>query len=93
MIAVKGIYENGEIKLLSPINIDGKAEVIVTVLSEEPATSREYLRKAYLRYFYSLSNDDMEEEKQLIAELDPLDDSIEYLEEEELDLNNTFAKL
>lgn len=83
MITVRGIYENGEIKLLSPININEKAEVIVTVLSEKPVTSREYLRKEYLRYFYSLSNDDVEEERQLIAELALLDDSIEYLEEKE----------
>ena len=83
MITVKGIYENGEIRLLSPINIDGKAEVIVTVFSKEPETSKEQLRKAYLRYFYSLSDDDVEEEKQLIAELSPLDDSIKYLKEEE----------
>ncbi|MBC8235379.1 DUF104 domain-containing protein [bacterium] len=83
MITVKGIYENGEIRLLSPINIDGKAEVVVTVFSEEPETSKEQLRKAYLRYFYSLSNDDVEEEKQLIAELSPLDDSIKYLKEGE----------
>ena len=81
MITVKGIYEYGEIKLLSPINIDGKAEVIVTVLSEELGISQEQLRKAYLRYFYSLSDDEVEQEEQLISELAPLDDSIKYLEE------------
>ena len=79
MITAKGIYENGEIKLLSPININGKAEVIVTVLSEGSETSQEQLRKEYLRYFYSLSDDEVEEERQLIAELAPLDESIKYL--------------
>jgi len=83
MITVKGIYENGGIKLFSPINIDEKAEVIVTVISEESKGSQEQLRKAYLRYFYNLSEEDVEEEKQLIAELAPLDDAIKYLEEEE----------
>lgn len=35
MLAVKGIYENGDIKLIENININTKQQVIVTFLDEE----------------------------------------------------------
>ena len=38
MLQVRGIYENGHIRLLTPIH-KKKARVIVTVLEEEEATS------------------------------------------------------
>ena len=35
MISVRGTYENGTIKLLDPIKIDGDANVIITFLDED----------------------------------------------------------
>ena len=35
MISVKGIYENGTIKLLDPIKIDGDANVVITFLDDD----------------------------------------------------------
>lgn len=34
MLSVKGIYENGQVRLLEPIPFDKPAKVIVTVLEE-----------------------------------------------------------
>ena len=41
MLSVKGIYENGQVRLLEPIPSDKPAKVIVTVLEEIDRPERE----------------------------------------------------
>ena len=41
MLSVKGIYENGQVRLLEPIPSEKRAKVIVTVLEESDHEERE----------------------------------------------------
>ena len=42
MFTIKGIYENGEIKLLEPIPFRKKARLIITVLDDDMEEQREF---------------------------------------------------
>jgi len=69
MIALKGVYEDGVVKLEQAVNYDKPVEVIVTFLEEEPPKKRlryedfsfEKSKKQLEKYNFSLSEEIIKE--------------------------------
>ncbi len=54
MLSVKGIYENGQVRLLEPMPGNIKAKVIVTILEEIPVPEKKHEVKAGAEAFKDL---------------------------------------
>jgi len=71
MIALKGVYEDGVVKLEQPVNYDKPVEVIVTFLEEEQPKKRlryedfsfEKSKKQLEKYNFSLSEEIINERR------------------------------
>lgn len=74
MLALKGIYENGVVKLEKPLNSDRRMKVIVTFLEEEdeakPLSPEDFsfakTRKTTSKYNFSLSEAVIEERREAL---------------------------
>lgn len=64
MKTVKGVYENGEIKLLEKTSITGSRKVFVTFIDEEEENEETTIRDISLQYSSHMLKDYIKDERE-----------------------------